>query len=170
MSSISYKSDLVTCPLFTAISQTCNALHCPDFIKCYASYNYGRLSSVALPLVGGGISSHVGKTCFLISFLFSVVLSFICSRFGLGFTSKWSLTFSKKCYILNMVSNEYNHFLIVSLKSLVVGSYQAFLYIRIELPATSRACFRFCIAFNFGFLFACCLAWLNYIIGLSILQ
>ena len=43
-----------------------------------------------------------------------------------------------------MVSNEYNHFLIVSLKSLVVGSYQAFLYVRIELPATSRACFRFC--------------------------
>lgn len=103
MSSISYESDLVTCPLFTAISQICNALHCPDFIKCYASYNYGRLSSVALPLVGGGISSHVGKTCFLISFLFSVVLSFICSRFWFGIFERntHNLTFKKKSDILN---------------------------------------------------------------------
>lgn len=169
MLGISYGSDLVTCPLFTAISQTCNALHCPDFIKCYALYNYGRLSSVALPLVGGGISSHVGKTCFLISFLFSVVLSFIYSRFGLGYLSGtliWLFCENQIYSTMVLVGFEYLALSHMAWR-LLVAFVTLFLVVYVRIVVTTIIS---SMGFATCFLFACRLAWLNYIIAYAILQ
>ena len=85
-----------------SISQIDKALYSPDSIRSYVLYSYGRLSCTALTLVSGRISSHVGKACFLISFLFSDILTFIYSRFWFGiFERNTHLTFLKKSDILN---------------------------------------------------------------------